>query len=343
MAARPRLRAVLYHHVADHASSLVERLAVTTTPDVFEAHVRRMARDYQVVSLDDVLSGELPRRALLITFDDGYRSIAEVALPILRRLGLPSVFFVTGECLRRDSPPLDNLLSHLCASVGIGRVGAALNPNGRRTGTFPQLLDMVAAMPYERRLAVADELAEHFGLDGAGLRAESRMFLDPEDLVGLAAYGCEVANHSRTHVFCRSIVDETSAYTELVEHARRLESLTGRPVRAFSYPYGRRDDATPLVERVLRESGHEATFLSESRPHLTGPFGRLWNRVSLDGGPASAWRLVLELELKPVMRVGRDRLRAAARARLSDRPSSHSATPDAPRARTGSGAEDGEL
>lgn len=343
MAARPRLRAVLYHHLADHASSLVDRLAVTTTPDVFEAHVQRMARGYQVVSLDDVLSGELPRRALLITFDDGYRSIAEVALPILRRLGLPSVFFVTGECLRRDSPPLDNLLSHLCASVGIGRVGAALNPNGPRTGTFPQLLDMVAAMPYERRLAVADELAEHFGLDGAGLRAEGRMFLDQEDLVGLAAYGCEVANHGRTHVFCRSIVDETSAYTELVEHARRLESLTGRPVRAFSYPYGRRDDATPLVERVLRESGHEATFLSESRPHLTGPFGRLWNRVSLDGCPASAWRLVLELELKPVMRVGRDRLRAAARARLSDRPRSHSPTPDAPRARTRSGAEDGEL
>jgi peptidoglycan/xylan/chitin deacetylase (PgdA/CDA1 family) len=310
MATRARLRVVLYHHVADHASSLVDRLALTTPPDVFERHVRRMARDYRVVSLDEVLSGELPRRALLITFDDGYRSIAEVALPILRQLRLPSVFFITGECLRRDSPPLDNLLSHLCARVGIGRVGAALNPYGRRVGTFPQLLDLVAAMPYERRLTVGGELAEHFDLDEARLRAESRMFLDPEDLADLAAYGCEVANHTRTHVFCRSIVDEKSAHTELVEHARRLESLTGRPVRAFSYPYGRRDDATPMVERVLRDSGHEATFLSESRPHLTGPLGRLWNRVSLDGCPA--WRVVLELELKPALRAGRDRMRAAA-------------------------------
>ena len=41
-------------------------------------------------------------------------------MPILRRLGLPSVFFITGECLERDSLPLDNLLSHLCASVPIG-------------------------------------------------------------------------------------------------------------------------------------------------------------------------------------------------------------------------------
>jgi peptidoglycan/xylan/chitin deacetylase (PgdA/CDA1 family) len=138
------------------------------------------------------------------------------------------------------------------------------------------------------------------------------MFLDPEDLAGVAAYGCEVANHARTHLFCRSIVDEI-AHNQLVEHARRLESLTGHPVRAFSYPYGCRDDATPMVERVLRESGHDASFLAESRPHLTESLGRLWNRVTLDGCPT--WRIGPELELMPALRVGRDRLReAAARA-----------------------------
>lgn len=311
--ARPPLRAVLYHHVTDHASSLIDQLAVSTPPDVFEAHVSKMARDYEVVSLETVLSGELPRRALLITFDDGYRSIAEVALPILRRLGLPSVFFVTGECLERDSLPLDNLLSHLCASVGFDRLGAALHPDARGTGTFQQLLDLVAAMPYGRRLGVGNELAERFNLDQAGLRDQSGLFLDPEDLPGVAASGCEVANHARTHLFCRSIVDETFAHNQIVEHARRLESLTGHPVRAFSYPYGRRDDAIPMVERVLRESGHDASFLAESRPHPTGSLGRLWNRVTLDGCPT--WRIGPELELMPALRVGRDRLReAAARA-----------------------------
>jgi len=307
--ARPPLRAVLYHHVTDHGSSLVDELAVSTPPDVFEAHVRKMARDYEVVSLDEVLSGGLPRRALLITFDDGYRSVAEVALPILRRLGLPSVFFITGACLEHDSLPLDNLLSHLSASAGLDRLGAALDPDAPGTGTFPQLLDLVAAMPYGRRLGVGNELAQRFDLDQARLRSESGMFLDPQDLAGLAAYGCEVGNHTRTHLFCRTIVDEVSAHNQVVEHARRLESLTGHPVRAFSYPYGRRDDAKPMVERVLRESGHEASFLSESRPHLTGSVGPLWNRVTLDGCPT--WRIGSELELMPVLRVGRDRLREA--------------------------------
>ena len=311
--ARSPLRAVLYHHVSDRASPLTDQLAVRTAPDVFEAHVSKMARDYEIVSLDTVLSGDLPRRALLITFDDGYRSIAEVALPILQRLGLPSVFFITGECLERDSLPLDNLLSQLCANVGFDRLGAALHPEARGAVTFQQVLDPIAAMPYGRRARIRTELAERFDLDQALIRDQSGMFLDTEDLAELAAYGCEVANHARTHLFCRSIVDQTFAHNELVEHARRLESLTGHPVRAFSYPYGRRDDATPMVERVLRESGHQASFLAESRPHLTGGLGRIWNRIALDGCPA--WRVGPELELMPALRVGRDRLRrAAARA-----------------------------
>ena len=68
--ARQPLRVVLYHHVTDYPSSLVDQLALSTPPDFFEAHVRKLARDYEVVSLDAVLSGVLPRRALLITFDD---------------------------------------------------------------------------------------------------------------------------------------------------------------------------------------------------------------------------------------------------------------------------------
>jgi peptidoglycan/xylan/chitin deacetylase (PgdA/CDA1 family) len=271
-----------------------------------------MARDYEFVSLDEVLSGKLPRRALLMTFDDGYRSVAEVALPILQRLGVPSVFFITGACLEDDSLPLDNLLSHLCAVVGLDRLFAAVDPDSRGTRTFSRLLDLVAAMPYGRRLEVGDELAERFELDQGALRSESRMFLDPDDLEGLAAYGCEVANHTRTHLFCRSIVDEASAHDQLVAHARRLESLTGESIRAFSYPYGRRDDAGLLVERVLRSSGHEASFLAESRPHLSGTLGRLWNRVALDGCPA--WRIGAELEFMPALRARRDRMREATTA-----------------------------
>ena len=301
--ARPPLRAVLYHHVANKVSALVDRLAVNTAAKVFEAHVRKLALNYEIVSLDTVLSGRLPRRALLITFDDGYRSFVDTALPVLRRFGLPSVLFVTGATLEPGNLPLDNLLSYLCASVGLERLAVAIDPQARQTRSFLQLLDLVAAMPYSRFQALGGELADRFEVDRAALRAQSGIFLDAQDLAGLAADGCEVANHTRTHLFCRSIPDEDVAREEIVEHGRRLQSLTGRPVQAFGYPYGQRRDATPMVERMLRESGHEASFLAESRLHLNGNSGRVWNRVRLDG--YASWRIGPELELMPALRGGR--------------------------------------
>lgn len=308
--ARSPLRVVLYHHITKHASSLVDRLAVTTSPAVFEAHLRKLVRHYEVVSLDAVLSGNLPPRALLITFDDGYRSFVRSALPVLRRLGLPSVLFISGVCLDPNSLPLDNLLSYLCASVGLERLATRLDPTRRGTHTFKGLLDLLAAMPYGRYLELGDELAASFEIDQAALRAESGIFLDPEDLAGLSASGCEVANHTRSHVFCRSILDEEVASHQIVEHARRLESLTGRPIRAFGYPYGSRDDAIPMVERMLRDSGHAASFLAESRPHLNGGNGPIWNRTRLDG--YATWQIGPQLELMPAVRGGRHWLRAAA-------------------------------
>lgn len=55
--------------------------------------------DWQVISLATFLQGlkapeSLPQQAALITFDDGYRSVLDVALPCLLRFGYPAVHFV---------------------------------------------------------------------------------------------------------------------------------------------------------------------------------------------------------------------------------------------------------
>jgi len=54
---------------------------------------------WQVIDLATFLSGldsphSLPEKAALLTFDDGYQSILDVALPCLLRFGYPAVLFV---------------------------------------------------------------------------------------------------------------------------------------------------------------------------------------------------------------------------------------------------------
>ena len=89
------LRVLMYHKVNDVTGN-----PVTVPAALFEEQMAQI-RDlgYRVVSADAVLDhftrgAALPPKAVLITFDDGYRDNLENAAPILQRYGYPAVVFV---------------------------------------------------------------------------------------------------------------------------------------------------------------------------------------------------------------------------------------------------------
>ena len=88
-----------YHRLGAGSSKMV------VAPTSFEAQMNWLVRnDYRVIRLADLeafLAGEraLPRRAVVLTFDDGYESVHRHAFPVLRRLGLPATVFVYTDFL----------------------------------------------------------------------------------------------------------------------------------------------------------------------------------------------------------------------------------------------------
>ena len=94
--------ALAYHKVAEIPDGAVHR-GNYVTPRQFIAQLRLLrALGYEAISFRDVLAhrrGEaaLPARPVVITFDDGYRSTLDFALPAVRAHGFfATVFVVTG-------------------------------------------------------------------------------------------------------------------------------------------------------------------------------------------------------------------------------------------------------
>jgi peptidoglycan/xylan/chitin deacetylase (PgdA/CDA1 family) len=73
---------------------------MTVTEDSFEAQMRFLkVNGYQVIPLDrlfDFLDGkaQIPKKSVVVTIDDGWRSTYEIAYPILRKYGYPATLFV---------------------------------------------------------------------------------------------------------------------------------------------------------------------------------------------------------------------------------------------------------
>lgn len=64
---------------------------------------------YHPVSFDDILSArkgekQLPEKAVLLTFDDGYISYRDFVLPVLEELGYPSVLAIVGNFMEYSAP-----------------------------------------------------------------------------------------------------------------------------------------------------------------------------------------------------------------------------------------------
>jgi peptidoglycan/xylan/chitin deacetylase (PgdA/CDA1 family) len=93
-----RLPVLLYHNVGAHPSGTYPGL--TVPPERFQGQLRWLARQgFSGISALDWLSWlderqPLPRRPILLTFDDGNADVAEFALPALQRLGWRATVFV---------------------------------------------------------------------------------------------------------------------------------------------------------------------------------------------------------------------------------------------------------
>ena len=108
-----------YHDVVDNSSALTYD-AITLRNLAVQLDWLRQ-NGYRVVSVDDVVAAQqgqrpLPPKAVLLTFDDGYRSFYTHVYPLLRAFDYPAVLSVVGSFL--DVPP-----GHRSVSDGPGRPG----------------------------------------------------------------------------------------------------------------------------------------------------------------------------------------------------------------------------
>jgi len=93
-----QLPILLYHTISDGVQGELQRYAIP--PAQFEEQLRYLAEHgYRSVTLDEWQSASrrgrsLPGRAVMLTFDDGYRDFLTAAWPLLRAYGFTALVFV---------------------------------------------------------------------------------------------------------------------------------------------------------------------------------------------------------------------------------------------------------
>jgi len=259
------LRVLMFHRIADpHRTLWLNPGLVSATPTEFGRMAALLARDYDVVSMDEVLDAVvkkrlLPERAVLLTFDDAYRDFAAHAWPALKRFGLPATLFVP-TAYAGDQPLefwWDRLYRALrCAPVDYlddSPVGPLVFDSPERLRrAVRRLQSYIKSVPHVEAMAAVDRLCEM--LQCPNLPTRSTLTWD--ELRTLAREGVTLAPHTRTHPLLTRVT-AAQVREEVASSRDDLARETGACTPAFAYPAGACDAG---VEKILREEGFQLAF-----------------------------------------------------------------------------------
>lgn len=281
---RQSLVVLNYHRVQDQDTGLDDGVVSATAAGFYE-QVLLVARHARAVTIDDIgaaLRGEraLPKNAVLLTFDDGYRDNHDVALPILQKLGVPATFFVTtGYVGQRCLPWWD-------------RIGYVL-----RRSTAPELhlrypteqrLSMSGAARAQTQRVLLRLIKQSFGLDFARFFAELEqaagvtvdeaaltdgLFMSWDEVRALHRAGMDIGAHTKTHRVLQTIPLE-EARDEIAGSRQEIAAQLGFAPRAIAYPVGHPLSQESGLRGLVAEAGFEIGFTFVKGLIDLGPRGR---------------------------------------------------------------------
>ena len=88
-----------------HAVSTTWHSELAVTPEQLRLHVSAMLRrGFRPATFHDAITDPPHKRVLAVTFDDGYRSMRELAYPVLSELGVPATVFMPTDFVGSDEP-----------------------------------------------------------------------------------------------------------------------------------------------------------------------------------------------------------------------------------------------
>lgn len=293
-----RLAVLTYHRVDEPAArpDLFPGL-ISADPVQFERQLAAVARHHRILSLDDLLAIRRGAAApsgtsVLITFDDGYRDLGEVAWPILRRLGLPATLFVPTAMIDRgtgfwwdrlwcsiDSLPIGTSMTTPLGPATVARASDRLD-------LFRSWRTRLKALPHRDLVAAVDETCQTLGGP-----AQRLSLLSWDELRALAAEGLAIAPHSRTHPLLTRI-QERDLDEELAGSRAELVDELGSAPAVTAYPSGAHDRQ---VVAAAAAAGYEVAFTTDRGVEdLERPDWLRLHRINVGG--ASTLHLI-ELQL----------------------------------------------
>lgn len=266
------------------------------SPKSLRGQLQLLKERYSVVSPDQVhdwiVGGkDLPKRAVLITCDDGLRNVLTDMVPILREESVSCLFFALGASTAQRAQMLWYeelyllLLGAPAGSYAFDSPGMnfELGARAQRRLAWWNLVkklsqyDQPERAGFIERSRIQFRLLEQWKAECMNSETQRRRFtlLDGNELRQLVNQGMSIGSHTLNHPMLSQQTSEL-AWKEISESRSLLEKAVGRPIWALAYPFGDPASVTAREMQMAEQAGFDCAFMN-----IGGGFGASLPRFAL--------------------------------------------------------------
>lgn len=239
---------LMYHRIVDDTNCSLFRSnnSISVHVNDFESQIKYLSVNYNCLDISTAISllkdQILPKKTIIITFDDGYRDNLTLALPILEKYKVPAVIYIATGLIDGTAKPWwyeqEMILNHLnelritwngihyhwplhtsvqkhAAFIDINRISKTLTPTE---------LDKI------RSILLSSTDCPDFNYTGMFLSWDEIKILARSPLI-------TIGGHTKNHSVLKQLNND-ELNSELIESRSILEQKTGLKIKHFAYPYG---------------------------------------------------------------------------------------------------------
>ncbi len=259
------LTILAYHRVVDIDPSAYpfDEELVSASVAGFDEQTRFVKDNFDAITFADLdaclVAGRLPRRPMIITFDDGYRDNYTHAFPILKKWGLPATIFLTSGHIGTNEPFWFEKVAYWIKKtearslklVSDGRVYEyALGKDRGRV--IKDVQDLIKSVDENTHKNLISSLEHEAGVEIGS--TDEVMPLSWKEVLEMSASGMEFGAHSATHINMAAQADGI-LQREVFSSKHAIERRIKKPVTVFSYPFGGGKAFSKRTEECIRDAG----------------------------------------------------------------------------------------
>jgi len=238
---------------------------------LFEDELRLLLRlRFEILPLCEALEvlNEEPgkhHRIAVLTFDDAYKGVYEIALPIMLKYGAKGTIFPVAGFIETRTAHWASQISFIVRSIKVPstiristlRTSISINSQHDKDAMLSYLLNILPKLDVNEIRAVINELSEYISnRDELGELFE-RVMMNFEQLNETSELGIEVGGHGYWHVGL-TCINKERLYEEIEKSLNFVNKIMKKHIcktRTFAYPYGLYNND---VIDVLKEKGFSA-------------------------------------------------------------------------------------